>query len=387
MKIGTVKEIKDKTETRVGLTPTTIKELVSLGHQVYVERDAGRLSQISDKDYEEAGAKILPEARDVWENVELMVKVKEPQEDEFKYLRPDLTLFTYLHLASPASKNLVEAALKSKGVFIAYETVILEDGTKPLLAPMSEIAGQKIVDIASVYLSSPDGIMNKMINRIRQEAGRILIIGGGVVGENAAYSSLARGASVMILELKDKKREELKRRLQPLANCFGGRVQVLESSKENLQQGFKLADIIIGSIYIPGARAERLIKHEDLELMKEGTVIGDVAIDQGGVCEFSRITNIHEPSFIVKAPRSGKRIIVIGIPNIPAMVGTTATRALNSATREYIKKYAQEGMRAVLADSSFSSGVNIAKGRITFESVARAHGMDEKFLSPGKLFV
>jgi len=386
MKIGTVTEIKDNTETRVGLTPQSVKELTAMGHEILVQRGAGTRSQISDEEYRQAGAEMVDNASEVWERVDLMVKVKEPQKKEFQYLREKLTLFTYLQLANPNNKELTIAAIESKGTFIAYETIALEDGTTPLLAPMSEVAGQRIIDIASSYLASPHGIANKIINRIKDMAGKVLIIGGGVVGENSAYSALGRGADVIILELKEEQRIKLAQRLQPLADAFGANLRILESTREILGKELEDSDIIIGSIYIKGARADRLIKTEMLDIMKEGTVIGDVAIDQGGICEFSQITNIKNPSVIVTGPQTGKKIVYLGIPNIPATVGSTATHALNAATREYIKKFAQGGINAVLSDPAFKQGINLAKGYITLEPVAKEHGLEDKFMPLDKAF-
>jgi len=386
MKIGTVTEIKDNTETRVGLTPQSVKELTAMGHEILVQRGAGTRSQISDEEYRQAGAEMVDNASEVWERVDLMVKVKEPQKKEFQYLREKLTLFTYLHLANPNNKELTIAAIESKGTFIAYETIALEDGTTPLLAPMSEVAGQRIIDIASSFLASPHGIANKIINRIKDMAGKVLIIGGGVVGENSAYSALGRGADVIILELKEEQRIKLAQRLQPLADAFGANLRILESTREILGKELEDSDIIIGSIYIKGARADRLIKTEMLDIMKEGTVIGDVAIDQGGICEFSQITNIKNPSVIVTGPQTGKKIVYLGIPNIPATVGSTATHALNAATREYIKKFAQGGINAVLSDPAFKQGINLAKGYITLEPVAKEHGLEDKFMPLDKAF-
>jgi len=386
MKIGTVTEIKDNTETRVGLTPQSVKELTAMGQEILVQRGAGTRSQISDEEYRQAGAEMVDNASEVWERVDLMVKVKEPQKKEFQYLREKLTLFTYLHLANPNNKELTIAAIESKGTFIAYETIALEDGTTPLLAPMSEVAGQRIIDIASSFLASPHGIANKIINRIKDMAGKVLIIGGGVVGENSAYSALGRGADVIILELKEEQRIKLAQRLQPLADAFGANLRILESTREILGKELEDSDIIIGSIYIKGARADRLIKTEMLDIMKEGTVIGDVAIDQGGICEFSQITNIKNPSVIVTGPQTGKKIVYLGIPNIPATVGSTATHALNAATREYIKKFAQGGINAVLSDPAFKQGINLAKGYITLEPVAKEHGLEDKFMPLDKAF-
>jgi len=386
MKIGTVKEIKDNTETRVGLNPETVKELTALGHEVLIEKGAGLKSQISDEEYQECGAEIVAEAKDVWSKVDLMIKVKEPQKEEYQYLRENLILFTYLHLASPANKELTQRAVESKGIFIAYETISGENKDIPLLAPMSEVAGQRIIDICSEYLASPKGIANKMVNKIRGQAGKVLIIGGGVVGVNSAYSSLGRGSDVVILELREEKRKELQKRLQSLADAFGAKLKVLESNKETLASEIQEADIIIGSIYVKGARADRLINKEMLDVMKEGAVIGDVAIDQGGICEFSEVTDIKKPEIILRGPQTGKKIIYIGIPNIPATVGATATDALSAATKEYIKKIGQGGMKAVLSDPGFKQGINVARGYIALESVAKEHGLEDKFREVEKVF-
>jgi len=387
MKIGTVKEIKDKTETRVGLTPDTVKDLTSLGHQVLVQKGAGLSSQISDQEYQEVGAEIVETAKEVWDRVELMVKVKEPQKEEFQYLRPGLTLFTYLHLANPANKDLTIAAIKSQGIFIAYETIVLEDRTTPLLAPMSEVAGQRIIDICSEYLASPDGLANKMVNKIRGRAGKVVVVGGGIVGENSAYCALGRGANVTVLELREDKRKYLQQKLQPLADAWGAQLKIVDSNKEVLGHEMADADMIIGSIYIKGTRADRLINREMLDIMKEGAVIGDVAIDQGGICEFSKITDIKNPAIIMTGPQTGKKIIYLGIPNIPATVGATSTHALNAATKEYVKKYAQGGINAVLADVAFKQGINVAKGYITLEPVAKEHGFEDKFKEVEKIFI
>jgi len=387
MKIGTVREIKDNTETRVGLTPQTVRELTALGHEVLVEQGAGLKSQISDEEYIECGAEMVSEAKDVWKRVELMVKVKEPQEEELEYLREDLILFTYLHLASPANKKLTQKCIDSKGTFIAYETVVLEDRSIPLLAPMSEVAGQRIIDICSEYLASPKGISNKMINRIRGKAGKVLIVGGGVVGVNSAYSSLGRGSDVVVLELREDVRAKLKERLQPLADAFGANLKILASTTETLAQEIQGADIIIGSIYIKGARADRLIKTEMLDVMKEGAVIGDVAIDQGGMCEFSKVTHINHPEIIVKGPQTNKKIIYIGIPNIPGTVGSTSTYALNEATRGYIKEIAEGGgIQAILSDYGLKQGINVVKGHIVLEPIAKEHGLDEYYKPLYELF-
>lgn len=386
MKIGTVKEIKDKTETRVGLIPDTVRDLTILGHQVLVQKGAGLSSQISDQEYQEVGAEIIETAKEVWDRVELMVKVKEPQKEEFQYLRPDLTLFTYLHLANPANKDLTIAAIESQGIFIAYETIVLEDRTTPLLAPMSEVAGHRIIDISSEYLASPKGPANKMVNRIRGRAGKVLIVGGGVVGESSAHCALGRGANVTVLELREDKRKYLRQKLQPLADIWGAQLKIVESNKEVLGKEITDADIVIGSIYIKGTRAGRLINKEMLDIMKEGAVIGDVAIDQGGICEFSKITDIKDPAMIVTGPQTGKKIVYLGIPNIPATVGATATHALNEATKEYVKKYAQGGIQAVLADFAFRQGINVAKGYITLEPVAKEHNLEDKFKDVKKVF-
>ena len=386
MKIGTVKEIKDNTETRVGLTPQTVRELTALGHEVLVQQGAGLNSQISDEEYREAGAEIVSTAKDVWERVELMVKVKEPQVEEYQYLREDLILFTYLHLANPANKELTQKCVDSKGTFIAYETVVLEDRSIPLLAPMSEVAGHRIIDICSEYLASPKGISNKMINRIRGKAGKVLIIGGGAVGISSAYCALGRGSDVVVLELREEARAKLKERLQPLADVFGAGLRVLESTKEILAQEIQDADMIIGSIYIKGTRADRLIKTEMLDIMKEGAVIGDVAIDQGGVCEFSKITHIKHPEIIVEGPQTGKKIIYIGIPNIPGTVGATSTHALNTATRDYVKKIAEGGIQAVLSDYGLRQGINVVKGHIVLEPISKEHGFDEYYKPLDQIF-
>ena len=207
-----------------------------------------------------------------------------------------------------------------------------------------------------------------------------------MVGRNSAYSALGRGANVVILELREEQRKQLQEELQPLANAFGANLKILESTKEILAQEIQDADIIIGSIYIKGARADRLINREMLDVMKHGAVIGDVAIDQGGICEFSKITDIKEPSIIVRGPQTGKKIVYLGIPNIPATVGATATHALNAATKEYVKKFAQGGIDAVLSDPAFKQGVNIVKGHITLEPVAKEHGLEDKFMSLDKVF-
>jgi alanine dehydrogenase len=387
MKIGTVKEIKDKTETRVGLTPDTVKDLTSLGHQVLIQKGAGLSSQISDQEYQEVGAEIVETAKEVWDKVELMVKVKEPQKEEFQYLRSGLTLFTYLHLANPANKDLTVAAIESQGTFIAYETIVLEDRTTPLLAPMSEVAGQRIIDICSEYLASPDGLANKMVNKIRGKAGKVVVVGGGIVGENSAYCALGRGANVTVLELREDKRKYLQQKLQPLADAWGAQLKIVDSNKEVLGKEITDADMIIGSIYIKGTRADRLINREMLDIMKEGAVIGDVAIDQGGICEFSKITDIKNPAIIMTGPQTGKKIVYLGIPNIPATVGATSTHALNAATKEYVKKYAQGGIGAVLADPAFKQGLNVAKGYIALEPVAKEHGFEDKFREVEKIFV
>lgn len=368
MKIGSVKEIKSG-ETRVGLTPSIVAGLADLGHEVYVQKNAGIESKFNDKDYKEAGAIIKPKAKHVWHEVELMVKVKEPQSSEIKYFNPNLTLFTYLHLASPGNKKLVEAALKSKGIFIAYET-IEKNGKFPLLKPMSEIAGKVAVDYGLLYLKHPKGIKKKLPEKV-------LVIGGGTVGESAARKALGLEINTAILEKNPARISELYTKLWRVTDHRHS-FKVLEPSKDNLIEHLKDSDIVIGSVYIAGERAKRIVKDYMLDYVQDGTVFVDVAIDQGGCFEFSEVTSVKKPAFILK--RNNKKAIVIGVPNMPATVGATATNELCQSTGPYILKYANNGFDAVIDDFSFKKGVNIYKGDVTCKPVAEAHNLKYKSL-------
>lgn len=358
MIIGTVKEIKNL-EFRVGLTPGAVKEYVSHGHQVYVEKDAGLNSGFKDAEYINAGASILKTAEEVWKKSEMIVKVKEPLEPEFKFLREGLILYTYLHLA--ANEDLTYALMKSKTQSIAYETITEEDGGLPCLKPMSEVAGRLSAIQGAKYLEKPFGGSGVLISGVPGvQKAIVTIVGAGVVGENALKMLVGMGADVTVLDIN-------LRKLTYLDDIYGNKIQTLYSSQANLELAIKRADLIIGAVLLPGAKAPKLIKRAYYKDMKPGSVIVDVAIDQGGSTEVSKATYHDNPIYEVDG------IIHYMVANMPGAVPMTSTNALNNATLPYGLMIADLGLDMALNRSrALKLGVNTYNGDITCPGVAEA---------------
>jgi alanine dehydrogenase len=360
MRIGVAKEIKSD-EYRVALTPAGALELVNAGHEVQVETGAGVGSSFPDEAYERVGARIVS-VDDVWERSEMVLKVKEPIASEYGRLREGLILFTYLHIA--ADEPLTRALLESGITAVAYETV--EVGrTLPLLAPMSEVAGRLAAQAGAYFLEKPLGGRGLLLGGVPGVApGRVVIVGGGVVGYNAAVIALGLGAQVTILERSID-------RMRHLEEVLSGRVTLLMSSSLQVASSVEEADLVIGAVLIPGARAPKLVTREMIAGMKEGAVVVDVAIDQGGCFETSHPTTHADPVYVVDD------VIHYCVANMPGGVPITSTKALTNATLPYVEAIANKGLAAaVAADPALEKGVNVVAGKLTYEAVAEAHGIE-----------
>jgi alanine dehydrogenase len=358
MQVGVVREIKPA-ERRVALTPAGTLDLVRAGHAVTVEQDAGAGSGFPDAAYVEAGAQIEPDAGAIWAQSDLLLKVKEPIAPEFPHLREDLVLFAYLHLAP--DPTLTEALVRSGITAIAYETVEDERGGLPLLAPMSEIAGRLATQAGAYYLQSPYGGNGTLIGGAPGVApARVLVIGGGAVGTHAARVAVGMGAEVTILERSIP-------RIRELEELFAGRARVLMSDAYTLRDELTAADLVVGAVLIPGARAPKLITRLDLRSMREGSVIADVAIDQGGCVETSRPTTHESPTYVVDG------VVHYCVANMPGAVPSTSTRALTNATLPYVRSLAEGVDQALAADPLLARGLNVRNGKITYGPVAEAY--------------
>jgi len=359
MRIGTVKEIKHN-EYRVGLTPNNVREYINNGHEVFVQAGAGLGSSLTDEDYTAAGAKILPTAKDVWETCEMVAKVKEPLPDEYPLIREGQIVYTYLHLA--ADKTLTETLLSTKSKAVAYETIRDAAGGLPLLRPMSEIAGKLSVQAGARCLERPVGGRGVLLGgAVGVDKGNIVIIGGGIVGTGALKTAMGLGANVTIFDNNFD-------RLTYLDDVFG--VRTMYSTMANIEAALPEADLVIGAVLIPGAAAPKLIKREFLKSMKPGSVIVDVAVDQGGCCETTKATYHDNPTFIVDG------VIHYCVANMPGAVSQTSTFALTNATLRYGLKIANMGLEAaVKTDPGLMLGVNCYKGHLTCEPVARDFGL------------
>jgi alanine dehydrogenase len=361
VKIGVAKEIKSD-EYRVALTPAGARELGQRGHDVIVETKAGEGSSFSDAAYEAAGARIAS-VDDVWADVELLLKVKEPIQSEYHRLREGLVLFTYLHIA--ADEPLTRALLESGITAVAYETVETDKGALPLLAPMSEIAGRLAAQAGAYFLEKPLGGRGLLLGGVPGVApGRVVVIGGGMVGYNSAVIAIGLGAQVTILERSID-------RMRHLEEVLSGRVSLVMSSSLQIEESLRDADVVIGAVLIPGALAPRLITREMVAGMKDGAVLADVAIDQGGCSVTSRPTTHSEPVYTVEG------VTHYCVANMPGAVPITSTKALTNATLPYVEAIADDGLaEAVARDPALARGVNVLDGEITYEAVAEAHGLD-----------
>ena len=362
MKIGCVKEIKNN-EFRVGLTPDNVKDYVAAGHHVYMERGAGAGSGFSDSEYVDAGASLLDEAADIWSMVDMMVKVKEPLESEYPLFHEGLILYTYLHLA--ADKEQTDALLKGKVKAVAYETLQETDGSLPLLAPMSQIAGRLSIQEGAKYLEKKFGGEGILLAGVPgTPKANVVILGGGTVGANACKIAVGMGANVAILDVNLK-------RLEELDNMFGSHIQTLVSNDSNVERVLRDADLVIGSVLIPGGSTPKLFKEKYLKEMKDGAVFVDVAIDQGGCGETSHVTTHDDPVFI----REG--VVHYCVGNMPGAVPRTSTIALTNSTLRYGLEIAAQGLEEACRRSAvIRSGVNTYDGKLTCRNVAVAHGYE-----------
>jgi alanine dehydrogenase len=361
VKVGVPREIKAD-EYRVALTPAGARELVQRGHDVIVETGAGEGSAFTDAAYEAAGARTAS-VDEVWTDAELLLKVKEPIAAEYGRLREGLVLFTYLHIAAdePLTRALVDSGITA----VAYETVETDAGALPLLAPMSEIAGRLAAQAGAYFLEKPLGGRGLLLGGVPGVApGRVVVIGGGMVGYNAAVIALGLGANVAILERSLD-------RMRHLEEVLSGRVSLVMSSSLQIEESVQDADVVIGAVLIPGALAPKLITREMVAGMKEGAVLADVAIDQGGCAETSRPTTHSEPVYTVEG------VTHYCVANMPGAVPITSTKALTNATLPYVEAIADHGLaEAVARDPALARGVNVLDGKVTYEAVADAHGLD-----------
>jgi alanine dehydrogenase len=364
MKIGVPKEIKNN-ENRVAITPAGVMTLVKAGHEVYIEKGAGLGSGFFDEEYEKAGATIVSSAQEAW-SAEMVMKVKEPLPQEYSYFREGLILFTYLHLA--AEEVLTKELIEKKVVGIAYETVQLPNGALPLLTPMSEVAGRMSVQVGAQFLEKPHGgkgILLGSVPGVRR--GKVTIIGGGVAGTNAAKMAVGLGAEVTILDINQD-------RLRELDDLFGDRVTTLMSNPYNIAESVQQSDLVIGAVLIPGAKAPKLVTEEMIRSMSPGSVLVDIAIDQGGIFETTDRVTTHDDPIYVK-----HGVVHYAVANMPGAVPRTSTFALTNVTVPYALQIANKGYReACLQNEALLKGINTLNGYITYEAVAQAHGLPYK---------
>ncbi|MDG6777732.1 alanine dehydrogenase [Thiomicrorhabdus sp. zzn3] len=362
MLIGVPKEIKNN-EFRVGLIPANVHELVKQGHQVWVETQAANGIGFSDDDYRQAGAKILTTAKEIYDDAEMIVKVKEPQPCEYAWLRENQILFTYLHLApDPQQTN---ALIESNAICIAYETVADAYGRLPLLAPMSEVAGRLSIQVGAHYLQKMDGGRGILLAGVTGvEAAKVVILGGGTVGRNAVQMAIGLGADVTVL---DRNLDALRR----IEMQFGNRIKTVFSTADALNNHLLEADLVVGAVLVPGAAAPKLVTAQQVKQMKAGSVIIDVAIDQGGCIETAHPTTHEQPIYMVD------EVVHYCVTNMPGTVPRTSALALNHATLPYILKLANLGYpKALLEDSGFMQGLNVCCGQVTNQSVAESLKLD-----------
>ena len=367
MRIGVPKEIKPQ-ENRIGLTPESVKTLVSEGHEVLVENNGGFEAGFDNDQYKNAGAKIIEKASDIFNDAEIIVKVKEPQKVEVEMIRENQIVYTYLHLA--AAKELTEGLVKSKSINIAYETITDDNGRLPLLAPMSAVAGRMSVQAGAHCLEKNQKGRGVLLGGAPGgEPANVLILGGGVVGENAATIATGMKAKVHVVDKSEA-------RLKQLVEMFGDKIIPEQSDKIDLKKLVAEADLIVGGVLIPGAEAPKLVTKDMVKLMKRGSVIVDVAIDQGGCVETSKPTTFNNPTFIVD------NVVHYCVANMPGGVPRTSTIALNKATLPYLVKLANRGYQKALSeDKNFLAGLNVHKGHVTYKAVADVFG--HEYVYPG----
>jgi alanine dehydrogenase len=367
MIVGVPKEVKDH-EARVGLLPSGAKALVEAGHKVLAQSSAGLGSSLTDDEYRQAGAQIVPTAAELWTKSDLVVKVKEPQPSEYSFLRPGLVLFTYLHLAP--LPELTDKLLEARVNGVAYETIRESDGSLPLLTPMSEVAGRLATQVGAQYLEAPMGGRGIMLGGVPGVApANVVIIGGGVVGHQAAKIAVGMGAHVIII---DRNLD----RLRQLDDIYSSQVVTLASNEYTIRESLRMADLVVGAVLIPGASAPRLVKRDMLPAMKKGSVMVDVAIDQGGCFETSHATTHTDPIYFVDG------VLHYCVSNMPAAVPHTSTFALNNATFPYLMELANHGLEGACKRSrALCEGVNTYQGHVIYPAVAESQGKQWKELS------
>lgn len=361
MQIGSVTEIK-RHEYRIGLTPGCVKSYVAAGHTVRIQKDGGLGAGFENEEYVDAGAEICDTPEEIYKTSEMIVKVKEPQQSEYELMREGQIVYTYLHLAADEELTRVLIQRGVKGV--AYETVEPDNGTLPLLRPMSEIAGRLSVQEGARFLERPQGGRGVLLGGVPSvEKGKVAVLGGGVVGTNAAKMAVGLGANVTILDVNID-------RLGYLDDIFQGRVTTLYSSRANIEHVLRESDLIIGAVLIPGAKAPHLIKRADLKLMKRGSVLVDVAVDQGGCIETTRATTHDDPIFVIDD------VVHYCVANMPGAVSRTSTQALTTATLPYGLMIANLGLEAAAKKSvALARGINTYANKLTYKGVAEAFGM------------
>lgn len=361
MIVGVPKEIKDN-EYRVAMTPGGVRLLSEAGHQVWIETGAGEGSGFPDEQYKAAGARIVSDSADAW-GAHLVVKVKEPQPGEYEFMRPDMVLFTYLHLA--AEERLTREMMARKLTGIAYETVELPNGQLPLLTPMSEVAGRMAIQVGAHYLEKMSGGRGKLLGGVPGvRAADVIIIGAGVVGTNAAHVALGMGANVAIVDINLD-------RLRYLSEVLPGRLTTLSSNPLNVAEAVRRADLLVGAVLIKGAKAPKLVTRDMISTMNPGSVVVDVAVDQGGCIETTHPTTHSNPTFLVDG------VVHYCVANMPGAVPRTSTYALSNATLPYVRRLADLGAEAAIkADAALARGVNTYRGKITYPAVAEAFGLE-----------
>ena len=360
MLVGVPKEIKDN-EYRVAMTPAGVNQLIDNGHEVLVQQSAGDGSRFTDGQYVAVGAKIVPTAADAW-GAEMVVKVKEPVAAEYGFLRSDLLLFTYLHLA--AEEALTKCMVESGVTGVAYETVEARDGSLPLLTPMSEVAGRMAIQVGAHYLETPHFGRGMLLGGVAGVPGaNVVVIGGGIVGTSAAYIALGMDANVTIMDTNLD-------RLRFLEHVLHGRLTTIASNSYNIAEAVQNADLVVGAVLIKGARAPKLVTREMISSMRDGSVVVDVAVDQGGCIETIKVTTHSNPTYIVDG------VVHYGVANMPGAVPRTSTLALSNATLPYVVRLANKGVDAAMAaDPGFAKGMNTYQGYLTYGAVAEAFDM------------
>jgi alanine dehydrogenase len=362
MKVGIPREVKNH-EYRVAITPAGVRELTGRGHEVFVEKGAGEGSALGDDAFTAAGARIVPDPDEVWGTADMVLKVKEPVAEEYHRMRPGLVLFTYLHLA--ADRACTDALLSNRVTAIAYETVQSRDGSLPLLAPMSEVAGRLAPQVGAYHLMRPGGGYGALLGGVPgTRPASVVIIGGGVSGQHAAQIAVGMGASVTVLDKNMAK-------LGQIDALYRGRIQTVASNAHEVEQSVREADLVIGAVLVPGARAPKIVSSDLVREMKPGSVLVDIAIDQGGCFEDSRPTTHADPVFTVGGS------VFYCVANMPGAVPHTSTYALTNVTLPYTLELAGRGWReALTADATLAPGLNTHEGRLTNAAVAAAHGYE-----------